>query len=709
MGASGTRASVYWVERERALHKRPSTSYLQEALGWMEVLNGGLLSETTRDGARRCGTMREKVGKMPSGSLKREAANSAVIEWLRGPCMGVGSRDASTSKAAPSEPSAAAAKTETRTAAEPAAPEPDGAPDMTASSTGVGHDGGGGGGGGAKGTLAGPARAAVAGPSARDLGLQSVWLLMGGTKVAFDLVDGPGGLLHWMQEDERARPVISGGVSSGRGDLFFHPGRAGTAAVVDTAAPADARGEREGGEAGPSSGLCRGAATAVLGDWDPAVKGLHYVGLAVMASEAAAPVSFTNRPPTSDAATASSCGGSGNPPGRAEGLGSRDALTPGSSAAGQMAPVEAQAVTSEPPQAAVRACALAMRGCAGLDGQPVSAGVAISREAPSWRDLEESSDDEERDNDEDGVAMVTVSGGVPSSLRSLAEQLRAGSARLHSLPQLAVWLAKRGDESIHSGLDVQVFRSGRLVIGPVEPSLLLYNGTMAFKTRDVVSLDAITENANAPGAVVCCQLADITPRGCRLHLQAELPVLRSVCSPYPLLPGGRLDPRSWEGYAVMRQAAMRVGARAGPVAMVVFSCTARGRKLFGDASAECEARIADEVLHKEVPFVGAYCNGELGPHVRHEYAGWFFNPLCVQPPVATEALPANAAERGDLCIPAAAATAAGCGAGSGSVVALSGGAPCNGEPRFTVVAGGRVMPLDRTCMQGYTSVYATLG
>ncbi|GIL67076.1 hypothetical protein Vafri_20509 [Volvox africanus] len=363
-------------------------------------------SEATRGGARRCATMCGKVGKKLSVSLKRKAANTSVIEWLRGPVMGM-EPDASISAAKPSYHAAAAAETETCAAAGPVASEPEGELELTAR-IGVGHDGStaverkdhqgpaGSGAGTAEGRMMGTARATVAGPSARDLGLQSVWLLTAGTKVAFDLLDGPGGLLHWMQEDERARPVIAGGVSSGRGDLFFHPGRSRAAAVVDSAAPACAQGEGEGAEVGLSSGQSRGPAAGVRGGWDPASTGLHYVGLAVMASEATGPVSFTNSPSTADVAVGSSARG-------AAGLGSRDELTPGSLAA------KTKAVTSELLQ--IRACALAMRGCAGLEGQPVFEGVAITRETPSSRVLAGSSADEEDDNDEDGVAvLVTVSG-----------------------------------------------------------------------------------------------------------------------------------------------------------------------------------------------------------------------------------------------------------------------------------------------------------
>eukprot|EP00198_Chlamydomonas_reinhardtii_P008713 XP_001698050.1 predicted protein [Chlamydomonas reinhardtii] len=220
--------------------------------------------------------------------------------------------------------------------------------------------------------------------------------------------------------------------------------------------------------------------------------------------------------------------------------------------------------------------------------------------------------DDDSDAGDDGGELVIVSGGVAAGARgSLHELLRRVVAETHSVPYLALWRAGRGDKSVSQGLDA--FTGGRLVLGQVEPQLLALYGV-----------------------------------GCRLHLRAELPVLRSVCSAYPLLPGGRPDPRSWAG------------------------CTGRGRAIFGEANAENEARIADE---RGVPFLGGYMNGELGPYVRHGYAGWFFNPLCVQPP----------------------------GSGASGASAGSHGAAVG------VVAGGRVLPLDRTQMQGYTSVYAALG
>jgi hypothetical protein len=30
----------------------------------------------------------------------------------------------------------------------------------------------------------------------------------------------------------------------------------------------------------------------------------------------------------------------------------------------------------------------------------------------------------------------------------------------------------------------------------------------------------------------------------------------------------------------------------------------------------------EQVLQKQVPFIGAYCGGEIGPRVRYGYVGW---------------------------------------------------------------------------------------
>lgn len=48
-------------------------------------------------------------------------------------------------------------------------------------------------------------------------------------------------------------------------------------------------------------------------------------------------------------------------------------------------------------------------------------------------------------------------------------------------------------------------------------------------------------------------------------------------------------------YEMVRRGALASGARAGPVAMVVYSCTGRGKSIFGEEAVSGEAHIADEV------------------------------------------------------------------------------------------------------------------
>ncbi|KAG2439657.1 hypothetical protein HXX76_005007 [Chlamydomonas incerta] len=718
-------------------------------------------------GERRRRSSDSRAGGPPAAVV---AANAAVRQWLTSPdprAAGLAAAAAGAEAAEAASASAAGVARGEVASAAAAAPAGPGA-EAVADGAGAAHSA--------------AAAAAAADATAASLGLQSVWLLMAGSNAAYNQLDG---LLDWMQRDDRARPVIAGGVSSGRGDLFFHPGlpprppkeraaggggSAGGAGEEEAAAAPPAAGGSEAeataaskrsrsrsrgravaaavaaaeGAAGGCTSEITAAAPVSVGfcSWDPATaKGLCYVGLAVCAggddegSETAAVAAAAPALAGQEAAPAA-------PHGKGEAL------------------------------AAVRACAYSMRGCAGLPGQPVFERVGVSREelvtrrprpaaaaaaaavpaaaaqgaagagaagqgaggggagqgagagaaaeqegasSSSEEDVDdEDADEEESDDGDNGGELVIVSGGVAAGERgSLHDQLRRVVADTHSLPYLALWRAGRGDRSISQGLDVQAFTGGRLVLGQVEPQLLALYGVVGFRTDDRPALDAIcgaaaataaaAGSAEAAGSVVCCQLADITPEGCRLHLRSELPVLRAVCSAYPLLPGGRPDPRSWAGYDVARRAALAAGGRSGPVALCVFSCTGRGRAIFGEANAENEARIADEVLQRGVPFLGGYMNGELGPYVRHGYAGWFFNPLCVQPP-------GSSASGGSVKHSASAAAAEGGGGARGSHSGAGGhGNGRGGAPRCTVVAGGRVLPLDRTQMQGYTSVYAALG
>ncbi len=77
----------------------------------------------------------------------------------------------------------------------------------------------------------------------------------------------------------------------------------------------------------------------------------------------------------------------------------------------------------------------------------------------------------------------------------------------------------------------------------------------------------------------------------------------------------------WDGRRLLQENAKAVGARSGPVALAVFSCTGRGKEVFKSDSSN-EAEMADAALGGELPFVGAYVNGEIGPKIRNHYVGW---------------------------------------------------------------------------------------
>ncbi len=234
------------------------------------------------------------------------------------------------------------------------------------------------------------------------------------------------------------RPVVSGGVSSGRGNLFFHPGRqlqlqqqqagrpgsseetacgAGTSTSTDTPAPTPAA---EGGEGGKE-----GAAPAGL-SWDAGASGLTFVGLAVMAGGGpeGAPAGGTH-------AAAGAGAGVGQEVGAAAGPGNSGGAVEGDAGAGGSAGYSGQV-------AAVRACALAMRGVCGLEGQPVFQRVAVAREGvrPRRQRLQEAlglqeedlDDDDDEEEEEDGGEAVIVAGGADGwGSRSVACSLCMGA------------------------------------------------------------------------------------------------------------------------------------------------------------------------------------------------------------------------------------------------------------------------------------------
>lgn len=96
-------------------------------------------------------------------------------------------------------------------------------------------------------------------------------------------------------------------------------------------------------------------------------------------------------------------------------------------------------------------------------------------------------------------------------------------------------------------------------------------------------------------------------------------------------------------------------------------------------------------MAREVPLVGAFCGGEIGPYVRRGYVGWSFSAH-VQ----------GASSKGRSTVsalwPAGEEPAADIG-GSGDVE--------NGVATCTM--GGRVLRIEHARMQGFTSMYTALG
>ncbi len=124
---------------------------------------------------------------------------------------------------------------------------------------------------------------------------------------------------------------------------------------------------------------------------------------------------------------------------------------------------------------------------------------------------------------------------------------------------------------------------------------------------------------NAPECTWCVgwearDLAHATAEARQLSAATPLPV---KC---PATSHGHTAARSHgHRYDVARRAALAAGGRSGPVALCVFSCTGRGRAIFGEANAENEARIADEVSCGVV-VVGVVVVGLMvGVGDRHDY------------------------------------------------------------------------------------------
>lgn len=223
-------------------------------------------------------------------------------------------------------------------------------------------------------------------------------------------------------------------MASGRGNLFFHPGRqlqqqqqqargpgsteetaCGAGTSTDTAAPAPAARSVQGGE-----GVKDGAVPAGV-EWDAGASGLTFVGLAVMAGTEEGPAGRA-------CAAAGASAGVGQEVGAAGPGGNGSAVEGGAGASGGAG--EGRQV------AAVRACAFSMRGVCGLEGQPVFQRVAVAREGarPRRQRLQEALglqdedlDDEEEEDEDGGEAVIVAGGGDGCGSCSMACLLNTGA------------------------------------------------------------------------------------------------------------------------------------------------------------------------------------------------------------------------------------------------------------------------------------------
>eukprot|EP00798_Chlamydomonas_sp_ICE-L_P015740 gene15740-21861_t len=181
-----------------------------------------------------------------------------------------------------------------------------------------------------------------------------------------------------------------------------------------------------------------------------------------------------------------------------------------------------------------------------------------------------------------------------------------------------------------------------------------------------------------------CQFVGLCPEECKKTLIEELGTLQSLyrvtpvskpnaasgsapCPPQQMGNEGQGgDYRSiLAGYYQSASASARAaGARSGPMALCMFSCTERGSIAFGTDMKE------SEVLGSEQPFIGAYVGGELGPvagaHCKWVVSDWT-NPVV---------------DHGDIGAPPA---------------------------PLREVNGGALQMSQKCDMQGFTSVYAALG
>ncbi|WIA08540.1 hypothetical protein OEZ85_007972 [Tetradesmus obliquus] len=145
-----------------------------------------------------------------------------------------------------------------------------------------------------------------------------------------------------------------------------------------------------------------------------------------------------------------------------------------------------------------------------------------------------------------------------------------------------------------------------------------------------------------PGSKLCIQLLVNSGEGSKAAISRGLALARKEL--WPLGAAAAAPAAAGSGfmagcYAAAAANARAAGARSGLMGQAVFSCTARGRELYnrdddddveGDETeghqaglhADGEAALVDAAMQQGCPFVGVYCDGELGPPVQHGCLGW---------------------------------------------------------------------------------------
>ncbi|KAF5827724.1 hypothetical protein DUNSADRAFT_168 [Dunaliella salina] len=175
---------------------------------------------------------------------------------------------------------------------------------------------------------------------------------------------------------------------------------------------------------------------------------------------------------------------------------------------------------------------------------------------------------------------------------------------------------------------------------------------------------------------------------CNVFLHSPLlQVLQRAC--------GRASEQDRTHYWHAQQSAAAAGACSSPMALVAFSCNARGRQIFGQDPASSEAHLVARATRSSVAFIGGRMFGEIGPEVlsSNGLAGWDFS-LGHKLGASTHTRPAPAA----------------CGPSSTSGHPVSGSHGAQRGRNVLIVPGsdGRELNLAASGSQGFTTVYAAV-